>query len=94
MAALLMPAPLLLAYMGPGWNPDLPYARWPYYERERMVSDLADLFDVSPTLARYRLEDFVRKSLPKLRDAHLTGKSYATLALCWPAPVFEHLRAA
>jgi len=47
----------------------LPYARWPY-ERERLVTDLADVFDVSPTLARYRLEDFVRKSLPKLRATH------------------------
>jgi hypothetical protein len=84
-ASLLLPATLVLGIIGSELA-ETPYARWPYFQRRRIVADLADAFDVTECLAQYRLEDLVSKSLRRMRAAALRGKSYApVLALCWPA---------
>lgn len=94
MAALLMPAGLVLDDFEGSEFLTMASSRWPYYERLRIVEDLADRFDVSRTLARLRLGDLFDKALPKIRAARLRDKSYASLALCWPDEHFMHLRAA
>jgi len=90
MASLLLPLPLVIACIGDQYLEPDRYLRLSPGDRMSLAGDLQDAFDVSRTLANYRLQDIFGKVFPRLisiRDRG-TPPTYETLNLCWPNQIF------
>jgi hypothetical protein len=94
MAALLMPVPRVLEVLDRHWLPGMAYKDWPDRHRYKVIVELSETFDVSRTLARLRVDDLFQKALPAIRISLDEGRSFASLAQCWPPTLFAHLRKA
>lgn len=97
MASLLLPVHSVINRIGHEYLEIDRQKRLTYGDKRQLALRLADTFDVSPSLAQYRLKDIFGKVLPRINRLHITGQpnTYHTLPdFCFPAEVFAELRVA